>query len=401
MDLHTAENFWPIKNGLIQDFPSLQHTLKTDVIVMGAGISGALVADLLCKEGLEVVMLDKRHSGHGSTAASTALLQYEIDTPLRELIKKVGVDHAVRSYKLCLKSIHDLEKLCNKFPHKSDFKLKPSFQFTSKASHLKNHIEEFNLRNLHGISTTEWLDSKEIEEKFGLKKSGGILSSDGAEVDPFKLTHLLIKSHWKKNLKLFDNTKVIHIQHKKRGVVVKTDTGFEIHAKKLVIACGYESQKYLPKKIEVQKSTYAIVSEVINEKNLWYKNALIWETAEPYLYLRKTADHRILIGGKDDDFYNPKKRDAALFYKARKLEEEFHQMFPDIRFKTDYQWAGTFCGTKDGLPYIGSIPERPHTYFALGFGGNGITFSVIASQIIADLIFNRKNEDQVLFSFNR
>lgn len=401
MDLHSKQNFWPLKNGLIQDFPSLQHSIKSDIIVMGCGISGALVADQLCKEGFDVVMLDKRHSGFGSTAASTALLQYEIDTPLRDLIKKVGLDHAVRSYKLCLQSIDDLQKLSSHFLNKSDFKRKPSFQFTSSKAHLKKHQLEFELRRTHKISHTTWLHPKDIKDKFGFDKLGGILSSDGAQVDPFKLTHHLIKSHWKKNLRVFDNTEVINIEHKKMGVTVVTDTGHKVQAKKLVIACGYESQKYIPKKVEIQKSTYAIVSEVMDEKKFWYKNSLIWETADPYIYLRTTSDHRILIGGKDDNFYNPKKRDHNLPMKVRLLEKSFNQLYPTISFRTDYKWAGTFCGTKDGLPYIGSIPERPHTYFALGFGGNGITFSMVAAQIITDLICGKKNENQVMFDFNR
>ncbi len=401
MDLHTSENFWPIKNGLIQDFPSLQKSLKTDVLVIGAGISGSLVADSLCKAGFEVIILDRRDSAHGSTAASTALLQYEIDTPLRDLIKKVGTDHAVRSYKLCLKAIDDLHKVSKKYPSYSDFTKKPSFQFTSFKSQLKDHQEEFRLRKIHNISSTHWLEPKDIKEKFGFTKHGGILSRDGAELDPFKLTHHLIKTHWKKSLRLFDNTEVVDIKHHRNGVTVTADTGYKVQAKKLVIACGYESEKYLPKKIEIQKTTYAIVSEVLDAKKFWHKNALIWETADPYIYLRTTSDNRILIGGKDDDFYNPKKRALNLPIKVKSLEKSFKELFPKIPFKTDYQWAGTFCGTKDGLPYIGAIKERPHTYFALGFGGNGITFSVIAAKIITDLISDKKNEDVNLFSFNR
>ena len=401
MNLHSFENFWPLKNGLIQDFPSLQKSLKCDVAIMGAGISGALVADALCKEGYSVIMLDRRDVAHGSTAASTALLQYEIDTPLHELIEKVGEDHAVRSYKLCLKAINDLEKLSQKYKDHCDFKRKPSFQYTSTKSELKDHQKEFKLRRKYKISHTSWLEPKDIKDKFGFEKIGGIMSKDGAEVDPFKLTHHLIKSHIKKNLAVYDNTEVVNIKHDKKGVTLKTDTGFEVQAKKLVIACGYESQKYLTKKVEIQKSTYAIVSEVMPEKSLWFKDALIWETADPYIYLRTTADKRILIGGKDDDFYNPQKRDESIPKKVKALEKSFSQLFPDIKFKTDYKWAGTFCGTKDGLPYIGSIPERPNTYFALGFGGNGITFSMTAAHIITDLIAGRKNEDAEIFSFQR
>lgn len=401
MNLHSAESYWPLKNGLLHAYPSLKNNIKTDVVVMGAGISGALAADALCSDGHDVVVVDKRDCGHGSTAASTALLQYEIDTPLRELIKKVGVDHAVRSYQLCLKSIEDLKHITKRFKDGADFNEKPSFQFTSTKAELVNHQEEMSLRRLHHISETTWLSADDIKKKFGFTKYGGILSVHGAEIDPFKLSHSLLNSSIKKNLRVYDNTEVVGIDDTKNGVTLKTDLGLEIKAKKLVIACGYESQKYIPKKIEIKKSTYAIISEVQEEKNHWYKNALIWETADPYIYLRITADNRILIGGRDDEFSDPKKRDQNISKKAKQLEKDFKKLFPHIPFRTDYQWGGTFCGTKDGLPYIGSIPTLKNTYFALGFGGNGITFSVIAAQIIADLVADRKNEDQEIFSFQR
>jgi glycine/D-amino acid oxidase-like deaminating enzyme len=87
--------------------------------------------------------------------------------------------------------------------------------------------------------------------------------------------------------------------------------------------------------------------------------------------------------------------------KTGQLVSAFLKKLPDIPLKADFSWGGAFAVTRDGLPYIGSIPERPNTYFALGFGGNGITFSVIAAQIIRDMILKRKNEDANLFSFNR
>lgn len=184
-------------------------------------------------------------------------------------------------------------------------------------------------------------------------------------------------------------------------MTLKCHTGFSVQAKKLIIASGYESQKYITKKVEIPKTTYAILSEPIDQKQFWHKDALVWETADPYLYLRTTADKRILVGGLDDPSHNPKRRDMKLSGKAKKLEEEFKKLFPKIKFVTDYSWAGIFCGTKDGLPYIGSIPEHPHTYFSLGFGGNGITYSIIAAQVITDLISGKKNEDAEIFTFQR
>nr|BDT29091.1 FAD-binding oxidoreductase [Bacteriovorax sp. HI3] len=400
MDLHSSENFWPIKNGLLGIFPSLNQSLKCDIAIMGAGISGALMADTLCKMGLDVILVDKRHCGFGSTAASTALIQYEIDTPLRELIKKRGVDHAVQSYKLCVEAIAHLEALAKKYPQ-AGFKRRPSFQFTSSKSHLSDHIKEEELRRLYHISDTEWLTSQDIKKRFSFNKLGGIFSKHGAVLDPFQLTYSLISTHIKNNLRVFDNTTVLDIVHHLKSVTLKCSTGFNIEAKKLIIACGYESQKYLPKKVEIPKTTYAILSEVMDEKLFWHQESLIWETAEPYLYLRTTNDKRILIGGKDDPSHNPRRRDMKLPMKQKALEENFKQLYPHIPFKTDFSWAGIFCGTKDGLPYIGSIPERRNTYFSLGFGGNGITYSLIAAHIIADLIREKSNENVEIFAFNR
>ena len=106
------------------------------------------------------------------------------------------------------------------------------------------------------------------------------------------------------------------------------------------------------------------------------------------------------MGGKDDD-KSPAARDAALPQKVKLLEKAFHRLFPDIAFKTDFEWAGAFASTKDGLPYIGSVPERPRTFFGLGLGGNGITFGILASQIILDSIRGKKNILENLFGFNR
>ena len=106
-------------------------------------------------------------------------------------------------------------------------------------------------------------------------------------------------------------------------------------------------------------------------------------------------------GGKDIPFSNPIKRDKLLNTKTKQLEKAFTKLFPKLQFKTDFSWAGTFASTKDGLPYIGSIRQRPHTFFALGYGGNGITFSVAAAAIIKDMLIGKKNEDAAIFKFDR
>jgi glycine/D-amino acid oxidase-like deaminating enzyme len=141
--------------------------------------------------------------------------------------------------------------------------------------------------------------------------------------------------------------------------------------------------------VESLQSTFAIASEPLAKNKIWYENSLIWETAIPYLYLRTTTDQRIIIGGKDDKFLSSGNRDSKIHAKTRLLEKSFSKLFPNIIFNNDFQWAGCFATTKDGLPYMGTIVQRPHTLFALGFGGNGITYSLIAAQAITQKILGK------------
>ncbi|MEI9863366.1 MAG: FAD-binding oxidoreductase [Limisphaerales bacterium] len=128
---------------------------------------------------------------------------------------------------------------------------------------------------------------------------------------------------------------------------------------------------------------------------------MIWETGSPYLYLRTTTENRIIVGGEDEDFVNPKKRDAMIAGKTQTLVRKFKTLFPEIKLEVAYSWAGTFGETKDGLAYIGKNRNLPHAYFALGYGGNGITYSLIAAEIIRDDFLGRRNPDAGIFSFGR
>jgi glycine/D-amino acid oxidase-like deaminating enzyme len=400
MDLRSHYPYWLLKNGIVTAYPSLNKNLKTEVVVIGAGIAGALACWYLQKKGFQIVVVDKRHVGSGSTAASTSLLQYEIDTPLRKLIALVGEKNAVRSYELGIESIAEIGSITEKLKMDVGFLRRKSFQFASHKEDVSGLREEYQLRKNIGIDL-HWLSAEDVKSKYGFAAPGGLLSAVGAQLDAYAFTHAIFNKCKEPQVRIFDKTEIRNIQYRKKTIDLITSNAHRIEAKYLVIACGYESQKYIPKKIEELNSTYAIISEPMQQKKMWFENSLIWETARPYLYLRTTDDGRILIGGKDDDFHAAYKRDRALPSKVKALEAAFNRLFPKIEFKTDFQWAGTFGSTKDGLAFIGSIKQMPRTYFGLGFGGNGITFSAIAGRMIADMLSGKKDPDVQIFSFDR
>lgn len=402
MNLHTSSPYWLLKNGLPQEYASLKEHLTTDIVVMGGGISGALVTWYLAKAGIPVCLVDRRHIGTGSTCASTALLQYEIDTPLHKLKDLVGKKNAVRSYQLCIEAIDKLEKIAEKMPSNVHFERKPSFYYASKKNDVQAIESEFAIRRKHGIRVEQWSQAQ-IREAFNFKSPAALYSPhDGAQVDAYAFTYALIQEAVKLGASVFDKTEITQIKHEPRSVELRTGSGQVIKTKKLVIAAGYESQQYLEQKVTRLHSTYVVVSEPYEMDMLWHENALIWETARPYLYLRTISNNRVMAGGKDEPFYSPGKRDRLLARKTRELIKAIEQKFPHlVPVRLDFNWAGTFAETADGLPYIGTVPEHPNTWFALGFGGNGITFSLIAAEIILDAISGKKNPDASIFSFLR
>lgn len=400
MDLKSGFPYWLIKNGLLYNYPTLEDSLEAEVVVLGGGISGALSAYYLTEAGIDCVVVDARSIGLGSTCASTSLLQYEIDVPLCKLQKMIGYKNAVRSYQLCADAINKLEEISTKIGF-DKFEYKKSLYYAAGKKDVPFLKEEYKIRKENNFDVT-LLDNKDIKDQFNFKSPAAIISKLGAQTDAYAFTHALHQHNLKKGTKVFDRVNIIKIHHDKDEVILKTENKQTIKTKKLVYATGYEAVNFINKKIVDLQSTYAIISERYDTDNFaWQDEVLIWNTDEPYLYMRTTKDRRIIIGGRDEKFYNPEKRDKLLDQKSNKLEEDFKKIFPEIAFKKEYKWTGTFGSTKDGLPYIGPYASLPNSFFSLGFGGNGITFSQIAAEINRDLIMGKKNDDVELFKFER
>jgi glycine/D-amino acid oxidase-like deaminating enzyme len=399
MDLRSGYPLWLVKSGLPFGYPKLEKNIKTDVVVLGGGISGALTAHYLSKHNIKCVVVDGRTIGLGSTCASTALLQYQIDESMSSLAEKIGKKEAVRAYRLCANAVDELQRVCTRVGY-DGFERKKTLFFASYKRDAAFVQREYEMHLDAGFDV-EYLSQRDIKKMFGFPAPNALYSNHSAHIDAYLLTHALLQYNLRRGQEVYDRTNVADIRHHRKGVTLATQEGFTIKCNKMVYATGYEAVQYIRKKIVNLSSTYAIASEHSDMKENWYEDCLIWETKNPYLYLRTTGDRRIIVGGRDEPYYSPAKRDAKTKQKSKQLREDFGKLFPHTAFNTEFSWTGTFGSTKDGLPYIGEYKELPNALFALGFGGNGITFSVIAAKIIADLLRGKANRDSNLFSFNR
>jgi glycine/D-amino acid oxidase-like deaminating enzyme len=399
-DIRTESPFWLMKNGFLKPYPALSSDIKTDFAIIGGGISGALLAWNLAQKGASVAVIDRRHIGMGSTAASTALLQYDIDRALYELIALIGEKKAVRAYELSLKALADLEKIAKKLKLSGSFEKRSSIRFAKYKKDISYLEKESAARKKYGFETELW-DAKKVADNFLFAAPAALYTTPSAIADPYLLTHGLLQNAIKLGARVFDKTGVTRIERNKRSVSLHTAQGHKISARRIVVACGYESVNYVPFKIGKLNSTFAVISEPLPDKNIWFENCSFWDTGDPYHYARTTNDNRIIFGGEDEPFYDPKRRDNLLPEKSKKLVADFKKLFPGIPFRADYSWAGTFLDTDDGLPFIGSIKQLPHTFFSLGYGGNGITFSQMAAELLTGVLLGRKNPDIDIFSFDR
>ena len=216
MDLKSGRPFWPIKNGSLGHYSPLDQDVNCEVAIVGAGITGALVAYYLAKEGIHTIVVDRREVGTGSTSATTGLLQYEVDTPLFELIGKVGEKKAVRSYHLCLEAIYGIEQLVHELGDACDFERKQSLYLASCSGDVEILQKEYGVRTRNGIRL-ELLGREAIRESFQLDYPAALLSFDAGQIDAYRLTHTLLRAAGKFGLQVYDQTEITDHRAGKNG----------------------------------------------------------------------------------------------------------------------------------------------------------------------------------------
>lgn len=384
----------------MQAYPSLQADTSCDVLVVGGGITGALIAFHLMEAGIDTVLVDKREIGWGSTSATTGLIQYEIDTSLSELSEMVGAEHAARAYLALLDSVHRIERLVDRLDDRCGFERKHSLYLGRRRGDVTMLKAEYELRRRLGLRL-DWLDKRDVSARYSFTRPAALLSYDAGQIDAYRMTHTLLGHARRSGLRVFDRSEVLNVDSDKSGIVAHVARRTNVQARHVVYATGYESESFLSTPVAKLISTWALVSEPLRLFDGWNDRALIWERANPYFYLRPTADGRAMIGGEDEPFRNPRLRDRLIARKTRKLQRKFARLFPHIPLDVAFAWTGTFGETEDGLAYIGTTSDRPHAWFALCYGGNGINYGILAAEIIRDGILGHRHEYADLFRFDR
>ncbi|HQV57261.1 MAG TPA: FAD-dependent oxidoreductase [Ilumatobacteraceae bacterium] len=386
MDLHDGTPFWPRRDGIIATHPPLPGDVSCEVCVVGAGITGSLVALELTRRGIDVVVVDRRDAGGGSTSASTSMLQYEIDELMIDLTAAIGWEAAATAYRECSRGIDLVERATQAVGDTCGFRRSPSVFMAVGKRDVAMLRSEMAARADAGFDV-RWLSADELMDRWKLVGVAAIESATGGSVDPYQLCYRALQTAIRRGARVHDRTEVTAYELTARRTMLSTNRG-TIKARHVVIAAGYEVEPLLPQLPLRLHSSFALVSEPIQGLDRRYPDGLLfWDFDDPYLYGRVTDDERLLIGGRDERYRDPRRRRRALPTKTRALAADAARRFPGAgSIEVGYSWCGTFAETPDGLAYIGGHSSWPRTLFALGFGGNGITYSALAAQYLAEHI---------------
>jgi glycine/D-amino acid oxidase-like deaminating enzyme len=388
-----------------QDGPpteKLTKDLRTEILVIGAGISGSLVAESLSALGRQVVVIDRRSPGEGSTSASTSLLLFEIDNPLIVLADEIGKEKASRAWKRSFNAMRNLTEKMKTLGVECEYAERESLLLPGKVLGPAGLRRECEARVALGFPS-RIAERDELLREFGIDRPCAIVTGNSAESNPVKMATGILRQAIKNGTRVFSPVEAKSIDANEKRVVVTAKSGHRITADFVVLCCGFDLPKFLVAKSHQIVSTWAAATRP-QPQNLWPSRALIWDAADPYIYIRTTTDGRVMIGGEDEDHDDNARRQKRIPAKLNRFRSKLKLLMPQIAFEesdVDYAWSGAFGASETGLPTIGNVPGMPRVCAVLGFGGNGTTYAQVASEMITNALSGKAEPDIDLFAFGQ
>ncbi|EOU2128243.1 FAD-dependent oxidoreductase [Clostridium perfringens] len=353
---------------------ALNKDIKTDVLVIGAGIAGVLTAYMLKQKGREVVVIDAAEIASGNTKNTTAKITSQHDLIYSKLIAEFGEEKARQYAKANELAIKKYKEIIEDKRIECDFEEKPAYVYSlNEIDVLKEEVEA--AKNL-GIDA-EFVD----EANLPFKINGAVKFNNQAQFNPLKFLKGISNE-----LIIYENTRALEI---KENLVVTS--GGNITANNIVVATHYpimNAPGYYFMKMHQERS-YVLALENTSEIDGMYIDI----NKEGYSF--RTYNNLLLLGGISHR--TGENEEGGSYDKLRKVAKELY-----TKAKEKYYWSAPDCMTIDGIPYIGRYSsETPNIYVATGFNKWGMTSSMVSAMIISDMILEKENDFSEIFSPRR
>lgn len=353
---------------------ALNKDIKTDVLVIGAGIAGILTAYMLKQKGRDVVLIDAAEIASGNTKNTTAKITSQHDLIYSKLISEFGEEKARQYAKANELAIKKYKEIIEYKRIECDFEEKPAYVYSlNEVDVLKEEVEA--AKNL-GI------DAEFVQEaNLPFKINGAVKFNNQAQFNPLKFLKGISNE-----LVIYENTRALEI---KENLVVTS--GGNITANNIVVATHYpimNAPGYYFMKMHQERS-YVLALENTSEIDGMYIDL----NKEGYSF--RTYNNLLLLGGISHR--TGENEEGGSYDELRKVAK---RLYPKAKEK--YYWSAQDCMTIDGIPYIGRYSsETPNIYVATGFNKWGMTSSMVSAMIISDMILEKENDFSEIFSPRR
>ena len=352
----------------------LDKDIKTDTIIIGAGMAGILIGYMLKQNGIDVILIDAAEMASGNTKNTTAKITSQHDLIYDKLISEFGEKKA-RQYananELAIKKYTEIIK-----ERKIECEFEEKSAYVYSLNEVDNIKKEVEAANKLGISA-EFVES--INLPFEIK--GAVKFNNQAQFNPLKFLKDISN-----DLVIYENTRALEI---KENLVI-TNRG-NITANNIVVATHYpimNAPGYYFMKMNQERS-YVIALE--NAENI---NGMYIDVEKNGCSFRNYKD-LLLLGAIDQRTGENEK--GGCYDKLRKIAKD---LYPNSKEK--YHWSAQDCMTIDKIPYIGKYSDKtPNIYVATGFNKLGMTSSMVSAMIISDMILDKENDFSEIFSPKR
>lgn len=405
--LHLGRPIWlaPTPAHVVPRYRSLAGRSESDVVVVGGGMTGVLVAHRFASAGVAVQLLESARVGRGSTAASSALLLQEPDQGMAELSRRYGPRDSARIWALSREAVREFVRLVRGLEIDCDLIESDAVYFATQREAHARLRHEFELRRRAGLDE-RWLTAAALERATGIAGLGAIRTRRNAHFNPYAACLGFAQRAIAAGATIFERSPAVRIDRLRHGGVrVHTPNG-SIDARRVIVSTGYATPRFRPLAGRFRMyRTYVLATSRLSAReraSIGLSNVMVWDTERPYHYARWTPDGRLLLGGGDRLVRGGARRARQFLHATHQLRAEFETLVPALAdVEVERSWEGLFAMTPDSLPYIGPHRHYPAHLFALGYGGNGMTFSLLAARILLEQFFGVRAADHSLFRFSR
>ncbi len=351
-------------------FPRAEKNIQTDVAIIGGGMAGILCGLALKERGIDHVILESETIGSGVTKRTTAVLSVQNELLFGDLVKKHGKAHTKLYLEASLNAIKRFRAYAETIP--CDFETLDAITY---SLHDRDKMKNDALLLQSMGYPAEFV----AQTALPFRVAGAVRFPNMAQFHPLKFLY-----HVAKDLPIYEHTKALRTD----GTTVVTPNA-RIRANKVIVTTHFP---FIDRYGLYLLKMHQIRSHVIAYENAPQLGCTIMDEAEHGIYLRNYGKY-LLIGGGD----RKTGKDGNGFEVIRDFAKKY---FPEAKEVT--AWSNRDCISLDSLPYIGRYSVfNPNLFVATGFCGWGMTSSMIASELLADLACNKPNRFASVFAPNR